>query len=160
MINKLNKINPFYTFLNNCNQIEALSLKKIIKKMGKIIVALALMIASFSIEAQVKIPQASPKSVVSQTVGLTDVEINYHRPSARNRVVFGDLVPFGKVWRTGANENTTISFNEDVVINGTTLKKENMRFTLLQKRIVGTLFFIQILLTGEIRKNGMRRKWL
>ncbi len=94
-----------------------------LNKMGKIIVALALMIASLTIEAQVKIPQSSPKSVLTQTVGLTDIEIDYHRPSAKNRVVFGDLVPFGKVWRTGANENTTISFSEDVVINGTTLKK-------------------------------------
>ncbi|WP_300568892.1 DUF2911 domain-containing protein [Flavobacterium sp.] len=91
--------------------------------MGKIIFALALMIASFTIEAQVKIPQASPKSTLTQTVGLTDVEIDYHRPSMKNRVVFGDLVPFGKVWRTGANENTIISFSDDVVINGTTLKK-------------------------------------
>lgn len=104
--------------------METLSLgKQNLDKMGKIVVALALMIASFSIEAQVRIPQASPKSVVSQTVGLTDVEIDYHRPSAKNRMVFGDLVPFGKVWRTGANENTTISFSEDVVINGATLKK-------------------------------------
>lgn len=91
--------------------------------MGKIIVALALMIASFTIEAQVKIPQASPKSSLIQTVGLTDVEIDYHRPSMKGRVVFGDLVPFGKVWRTGANENTIISFSDDVVISGTTLKK-------------------------------------
>lgn len=91
--------------------------------MGKIIVALALMAASFTIEAQVKIPQASPKATVIQTVGLTDVEIDYHRPSAKGRVVFGDLVPFGKVWRTGANENTIISFSDDVVVNGTTLKK-------------------------------------
>ncbi|TGD59565.1 DUF2911 domain-containing protein [Flavobacterium humi] len=91
--------------------------------MGKFIVALALLAASFTIEAQVKIPQASPKATVIQTVGLTDVEIDYHRPSAKGRVVFGDLVPFGKIWRTGANENTIISFSDDVVINGTVLKK-------------------------------------
>lgn len=91
--------------------------------MGKIIVALALMAASFTIEAQVKIPQASPKATIIQTVGLTDVEIDYHRPSAKGRVVFGDLVPFGKIWRTGANENTIISFSDDVVISGTVLKK-------------------------------------
>ncbi|MGH2666283.1 DUF2911 domain-containing protein [Flavobacterium sp.] len=91
--------------------------------MGKIIVALALIAASFTIEAQVKIPQASPKSTVIQTVGLTDIEIDYHRPSAKGRVVFGDLVPFGKIWRTGANENTTISFSDDVVIKDVVLKK-------------------------------------
>ncbi len=91
--------------------------------MYKIIVALALMIASYTIEAQVKIPQASPKASVMQKVGLTDVEIDYNRPSMKGRVVFGELVPFDKVWRTGANENTIISLSEDVVINGATLKK-------------------------------------
>ena len=91
--------------------------------MTRIIVALVVFIASLTVEAQIKVPQASPKSVLTQTVGLTDVEIEYSRPSAKGRVVFGDLVPFGKVWRTGANANTTISFSEDVSINGTTLKK-------------------------------------
>jgi len=91
--------------------------------MNKIIIALAIFIANFTIEAQVKTPQASPKATVFQTVGLTDVEIVYSRPASRGRAVFGNLVPFGKVWRTGANENTTISFSEDVVIEGKTLPK-------------------------------------
>ncbi len=81
------------------------------------------MIANYVTEAQVKTPQSSPKSVLTQVVGLTDVEINYSRPSARGRAIMGDLVPFGKLWRTGANENTTISFSDDVVIDGKTLKK-------------------------------------
>lgn len=91
--------------------------------MKKILIALAIIIANFSIEAQVKTPQSSPKATLMQTVGLTDVEVNYSRPSARGRAVFGNLVPFGKVWRTGANENTTISFSDDVMIDGKTLKK-------------------------------------
>jgi hypothetical protein len=91
--------------------------------MKNILIAFAIIIANFTIEAQVKTPQSSPKATISQTVGLTDVEINYSRPSARGRAVFGDLVPFGKVWRTGANENTTISFSDDVIIDGKTLKK-------------------------------------
>jgi len=91
--------------------------------MKKIIIAIALIVVSFSIEAQVKIPQASPKAIINQTVGLTEVEVNYNRPSAKGRPVYGNLVPFGKVWRTGANENTTISFSDDVVIDGKTLKK-------------------------------------
>lgn len=91
--------------------------------MKKIIIALAIIIANFTIEAQVKTPQSSPKSTVIQTVGLTDVEVNYSRPGARGRAVFGNLVPFGKLWRTGANENTTVSFSDDVVIDGKTLKK-------------------------------------
>ncbi|MFV8466712.1 DUF2911 domain-containing protein [Flavobacterium sp. LB1P62] len=91
--------------------------------MKNILIAFAIIIANFTIEAQVKTPQSSPKSTIIQAVGLTDVEINYSRPSAKGRAVFGNLVPFGKVWRTGANENTTISFSDDVVIDGKTLKK-------------------------------------
>ncbi len=91
--------------------------------MKNILIAFAIIIANFTIEAQVKTPQSSPKATITQAIGLTDVEINYSRPSARGRAVFGNLVPFGKVWRTGANENTTISFSDDVVIDGKTLKK-------------------------------------
>jgi hypothetical protein len=54
---------------------------------------------------------------------LTDVEIVYSRPSARGRAVFGNLVPFGELWRTGANENTIITFSDDVIIDGKSLKK-------------------------------------
>ena len=91
--------------------------------MKKIIFVFAMLIANYAIKAQVKTPQASPKAVVQQTVGLTEVEVEYSRPSSKGRTVFGDLVPFGKLWRTGANANTTVSFSEDVVINGNTLKK-------------------------------------
>ncbi|HSD08958.1 DUF2911 domain-containing protein [Flavobacterium sp.] len=91
--------------------------------MKKILIAFAIIIAPLITQAQLKIPQASPKATILQTVGLTDVEIVYCRPAARGRAVFGNLVPFGKVWRTGANENTTISFSDDVVIDGKTLPK-------------------------------------
>ncbi len=91
--------------------------------MKKIIFMLALIIANFTIEAQVKTPQASPKSSSIQTVGLTEVEIEYSRPAMKGRTVFGNVVPFGKIWRTGANANSTVSFSEDVTIGGKTLKK-------------------------------------
>jgi hypothetical protein len=91
--------------------------------MKKIIFIFAMIIANYVSEAQIKTPQPSPKSTVNQVVGLTNVEIVYSRPSAKGRDVFNNLVPFGKLWRTGANENTTISFSEDVVIDGKTLPK-------------------------------------
>ena len=91
--------------------------------MKKILIALAIILAPFAAEAQVRTPQASPKAYIKQTVGLTDVEVTYSRPGARGRAVFGNLVPFGKLWRTGANENTVINFSDDVVIDGKTLKK-------------------------------------
>lgn len=63
-------------------------------------------------------PMSSPKARVMQTVGLTEVTVEYHRPGKRGRAVFGSLVPFDQVWRAGANENTTITFSTDVTIEG------------------------------------------
>lgn len=73
--------------------------------------------------SQVQAPQPSPFTKVEQKVGLTDVTIEYSRPGMRNREIFGDLVPFGEVWRTGANDNTKITFSDDVTIEGTQLEK-------------------------------------
>jgi len=91
--------------------------------MKKIVFLLSLLFSTWTFQSQIVTPQPSPKCVVNQMVGLTDVEVEYSRPGVKSRNVFGDLVPFGKIWRTGANSNTTISFSEDVVIDGKTLKK-------------------------------------
>lgn len=64
------------------------------------------------------LPKASPKATVMQTVGLTDITISYHRPGVKGRVIWGELVPYGIVWRTGANNATTITFSKDVTIEG------------------------------------------
>ena len=66
-------------------------------------------------------PQPSPKATVEQRVGLTDVSVEYSRPGVKGRAIFGDLVPFGKTWRTGANSNTKVTFSSDVSIDGQTL---------------------------------------
>tara|TARA_B100000767_G_scaffold256167_1_gene263027 strand:+ start:259 stop:1071 length:813 start_codon:yes stop_codon:yes gene_type:complete len=66
--------------------------------------------------AQVQTPQPSPSAQLSQTVGLTEVTVKYSRPSKKDRDIFGALVPFGKIWRTGANQNTIISFGDAVTI--------------------------------------------
>lgn len=91
--------------------------------MKRVLIALFLISSHFAVEAQVRIPDTSPKAIVKQVVGLTDVEIVYSRPSSKGRSVLGNLVPFGQLWRTGANDNSIISFSDDVVINGKTLKK-------------------------------------
>lgn len=91
--------------------------------MKRIIFVLATIIASYVLNAQVKTPQTSPHSTLTQVVGLTEVTVDYNRPSAKGRIIFGDLVPFGELWRTGANANSTVSFSEDVIINGATVKK-------------------------------------
>ncbi len=87
--------------------------------MNKAILFLLAIVASFSLEAQINTPEASPASKLIQTVGLTEVVIDYSRPSMKGRTIFGDLVPFDKMWRTAANAYTTISFDTDVTIAGT-----------------------------------------
>ena len=72
--------------------------------------------------AQLEIPAKSPKSKVFQTVGLTEISVEYSRPSVKNRNIFGSLVPYDKIWRTGADESTKISFSDDVLVNSATLK--------------------------------------
>lgn len=71
---------------------------------------------------ELKVPTLSPQTEVTQEVGLTQVKLSYARPSAKGRKVFGDLVPFGEVWRTGANASTKLTFSEDVKIAGNALK--------------------------------------
>ncbi|TRZ43477.1 DUF2911 domain-containing protein [Robertkochia solimangrovi] len=85
-------------------------------------IAVCFFLASFIVSAQIQTPQPSPSSKIEQKVGLTDVTINYSRPSMRGRAVFGDLVPYGEVWRTGANSNTIISFSTDVTVGGQEVK--------------------------------------
>ena len=74
------------------------------------------------VELKITTPQPSPLGMVSQRVGLTDVAIEYSRPGVKGRTIFGDLVTFGKTWRTGANSNTKVTFSSDVIIDGQTLK--------------------------------------
>lgn len=68
--------------------------------------------------AQVKAPQPSPAATVKQTVGLSEVTVEYSRPSANDRTVFGNLVPMNQLWRTGANGSTDITFKDDATFNG------------------------------------------
>lgn len=90
--------------------------------MKKIILLAFVVVASFTMNAQITTPAPSPFSKLEQKVGLTDVTLEYSRPSMRGREVFGNLVPFDILWRTGANKNTIISFSDAVTINGSTLK--------------------------------------
>ncbi|AMC09806.1 dihydrolipoamide dehydrogenase [Lutibacter profundi] len=76
-----------------------------------------------TVNAQIKTPQPSPASKLEQVVGLTDITLEYSRPAMRGRTIFGDLVPYGKIWRTGANANTKITFSNNVTIDGKELKK-------------------------------------
>ncbi len=101
---------------------------------------LALFAMVGALHAQDK-PLASPKSVLTQTIGTTEVTITYHRPGVKGRTVFGSLVPYGKVWRTGANENTTISFSKDVKIDGKPLKAGTYGLHSIPQAATWTLIF-------------------
>ena len=69
------------------------------------------------------LPRASQHATVIQRIGITDITINYHRPLANGRQIWGKLVPYGQVWRAGANENTTITFTDPVTVEGQPLEK-------------------------------------
>lgn len=86
------------------------------------VLLISIMWAGSSLAQQnLTMPQPSQKASVIQTVGLTDISITYNRPGVKEREVWGKLVPYDAVWRAGANENTTISFSDDVMINGKTI---------------------------------------
>ena len=76
------------------------------------------LLATPAAHAQINTPQASPKSTITQRVGLTDITVVYSRPGAKGRAIFGTVVPYGKRWRTGANATTSIKFSDDVTIEG------------------------------------------
>lgn len=92
------------------------------KTFKTLVPALALSIAStFQTNAQLKVPAPSPSQTIKQAFALSEISVDYSRPSAKNRVIYGDLVPFGKLWRTGANGATKITFGEDVKFEGTAI---------------------------------------
>lgn len=90
--------------------------------LGLAALAVAAVLSGPSAAQDLKLPRPSQKGQVMQTVGLTDVTITYSRPGVKGRVIWGELVPYDKVWRTGANEATNIVFSNDVKINGNALK--------------------------------------
>ena len=91
--------------------------------MKKLLVAMNMLVLGAAVNAQtLTTPQPSPTQTIKQNFGTGSIELNYSRPAAKGRKVMGDLVPFGKVWRTGANSATTLTFSEDVTIGGKEVK--------------------------------------
>src|SRR5205085_1118856 len=87
---------------------------------------ITILLAAVPLAAQslvMSLPRQSQRSTVSQRIGLTDITITYHRPLVGGRKVWGAMVPYGQVWRAGANENTTIELSDPVQIEGHTLAK-------------------------------------
>ena len=119
--------------------------------MRAIIFTLLLFTANLSF-SQINTPRVSPASEVEQMVGLTEIKIEYSRPSMRGREVFGNLVPFGKVWRTGADNSTKISFDTDVIISGKTIQSGTYSiFSIPNKESWEIIFYSDVELWGVPR---------
>ncbi len=94
-------------------------------KLHSLKATLVLMLALFSMVSfgqALKVPAPSPQQTIKQAFALSEISITYCRPSAKGRVVFGDVVQYGQIWRTGANGATTITFGEDVTVEGKAIK--------------------------------------
>ena len=104
--------------------------------------------------AQIETPQPSPSSSIEQIVGLTKVNLEYSRPAMRGRTIFGDLVPYGKIWRTGANMNTKITFGHDVTVDGQELKKGSYAvYTIPNETSWEVLFY------SDSNNGGVPKDW-
>ena len=90
--------------------------------MKKVVVLLFALISTGVMAQGVKTPAPSPTQTIKQDFALSSIEITYSRPAAKGRKIFGDLVPFGKIWRTGANAATKVTFGEDVKVGGVPVK--------------------------------------
>lgn len=93
------------------------------KKLYSLLFACAMVLSTQLLVAQVKAPAASPACKMTQTVGLTDISLEYARPGVKGRTIFGDLVPYDKMWRTGANKNSIVTFSDDVMVGDQKLAK-------------------------------------
>lgn len=103
---------------------------------------LALLFAATAFaQPQLNLPRESPRQEIVQTVGDARIAIVYHRPKIKGRKVWGDIVPYGKVWRTGANENTIFETNRDVTINGSPLPAGKYGFHAIPTETEWTLIF-------------------
>lgn len=91
----------------------------VIKQAAATVLALTCAVVAQAIsQPQLPLPEASPAAHVAQTIGLAEVTVSYHRPAVKGRTIWGELVPYGEVWRAGANENTTVSFSKPVRLGG------------------------------------------
>ena len=122
--------------------------------MKNIIVALFTIVLTSSLTAQVKTPQPSPQGKNVQKVGMTTVTAEYSRPGVKGRTVFGDLVPFGKLWRTGANLNTTITIDTEITVDGQELKAGTYALFTTPNKDSWDIFFY-----SEAENWGTPKEW-
>ena len=91
--------------------------------------------------AQLNLPASSPLQTIKQNIALSAITVEYSRPSAKGRIIFGDLVPYDKVWRTGANQSTKITFGGDMVVEGNRIQKGNYALYTIPGKTEWTIIF-------------------
>lgn len=121
--------------------------------MKKIAIA-AILMASFGANAQIKTPALSPLAKVEQTVGLTNIAVEYSRPSKRNRPVFTEVVPYGEIWRAGANKNSILTNDESMVFGKDTLKAGSYAIFVKPEATTWTVYFYK-----NTENWGTPEKW-
>lgn len=109
--------------------------------MRKIQITLMLCVLSIASFAQIKTPQPSPSASFKQAFGLGEISASYSRPQVKGRVIFGDLVPYDKLWRTGANASSKITFSDDVTIEGNKLAAGEYAFFTIPGKTEWTVIF-------------------
>lgn len=115
---------------------------------------LIILLCSSLAVAQIQTPQPSPSSTLEQVVGLTEVKIEYSRPAMRGRTIMGDLVPYGSLWRTGANKNTTLSFSDPVTVGGQALAAGTYALFTRPGKSLWEVFFYT-----ETENRGTPQEW-
>ncbi len=104
--------------------------------------------------SQINTPRFSPATEIKQMVGLTEIEVQYSRPSMRGREIFGNLVPYDKIWRTGADNSTKISFTTDVMVDGNTIKAGTYSIFSIPNQNEWTVMFY-----SDVELWGVPRDW-
>ncbi len=122
--------------------------------MKKLLLIVLLLTFSINVSGQIKTPQPSPFAKIEQKVGLTDITLEYSRPSMRGRTIFGDLVPYGKTWRLGANANTKITFSTDVTIGDYNVKAGSYAIYAIPSETSWNVMFY-----GDANNSGLPKNW-
>ncbi len=133
-------------------------------KRSKLLVVLLLALSATQAIAQqrpLKFPDASPAASVTQTVGMTEISVVYHRPAVGGRPIWNALVPYGEVWRAGANENTTVTFSTAVKVAGKALPAGTYGLHMIPTAKEWTIIFSRMSVawgsfTYDIKEDALR----
>lgn len=137
-----------------------MKINNIMKTMG-IILLFQFSLSANAIAQTLKTPAPSPLQTIEQAFGLSNVKIEYSRPSVKGRVIFGDLVPYGKIWRTGANSSTKITFPDDVKIEGMPLIAGTYAiYTMPGADSWDVMFYKDLKLGGDVTEYKMENEVL